>query len=602
MLRRLAIASTSALLLVSTMGAATADSGPARRAALVACSSGAHTLSHAGDHVYPDMGNGGYTSLHTDVHLVYDAPTNRFLPGNHVVLRDRATQCLKDFSLDLERTSPDAVTGPDLTVHSVTVNGRPASFTFVQPTYPGDPLGQDDPDPNAHQASQVTPVGGPAANPLPPACSPEVTGNDVDAQDGDACPANKLVITPSQPLAAGAVFKVSVAYTGRPGVHIDGDGSTEGWFRSDQPAGDGGFVTTEPVGTEDWMPLNNHPSAKPTYDFFETVNKGRTAIANGRLVSHHRHAASARFPKGSTTFHWRSGAPVASYLVETSVGAFDLTSHRGSDGIRYYEAQASSLSAARKRANLKVMAQQQDITDFQSRFNGPFPFRTDGVLIGRPAASFEEEMQTMITFAGGQIGLGTFNHENMHQWWGDNVSEANFNLTFFKEGMATVGEYLFAARNAEKAAGGHGTAAGRRAFQQSLVDRFDAAYANTGSLWTAAPSDPTPAELFSSSTTYTRPGAAYLALRQILGHARFDRALRRIQHRFGGGSITERRLEASFAHFLPHRGHACQVRLGHFFTQWFDTAYPAGGGVHRPQLTGPGLDGPDFYGADGRCH
>ena len=74
-------------------------------ARLVACCSGARTLSHHGDHVYPDMGNGGYTSLHTDVHLVYDAPSNRFLPGNHVVLTDRATQCLTDFSLDLERSN-----------------------------------------------------------------------------------------------------------------------------------------------------------------------------------------------------------------------------------------------------------------------------------------------------------------------------------------------------------------------------------------------------------------------------------------------------------------------------------------------------------------
>ena len=70
-------------------------------------------------------------------------------------------------------------------------------------------------------------------------------------------------------------------YTGRPGVHNDGDGTTEGWFRSS----DGGFVTTEPVGTEDWMPLNDYPTAKPTYDFYDTVAAGKTAIANGILVS-----------------------------------------------------------------------------------------------------------------------------------------------------------------------------------------------------------------------------------------------------------------------------------------------------------------------------
>ena len=404
MIHRLALISVTTVLLTSAVTTATARDATSRHHTKrgVACSSGARTLSHPGAHVYPDVGNGGYLSLHTDVHLVYSAPANRFLPGNHVVLTDRATQCLSDFSLDLERSNADATDGPDLTVRAVTVNGLAASFRFAQPTYPGDPKGPDDPDPLAHQASQVTPVGGPDANPLPPACSPQLTGDDVNGQNGEPCPANKLVITPSEPLPAGKVFRVSLAYTGRPGVHIDGDGSTEGWFRSDEPAGDGGFVTTEPVGTEDWMPLNNHPSAKPTYDFYDTVTKGRTAIANGRLLSRRTHGPDSRFLHGSTTFHWRSGAPVASYLVENSVGRFDLTSRVGSDGVRYYEAQASSLSQARKRANLKVMRQQQDITHFQSTFNGRFPFRTNGVLVGRPSASFEEEMQTMITFAGGE--------------------------------------------------------------------------------------------------------------------------------------------------------------------------------------------------------
>jgi hypothetical protein len=46
---------------------------------------------------------------------------------------------------------------------------------------------------------------------------------------------------------------------------------------------------------------------------------------------------------------------------------------------------------------------------------------------------------------------------------------------------------------------------------------------------------------------------------------------------------------------------ACRARLSQFFTQWFDTAYPAGGGQHRPQITGPGLDSPGFYNASGGC-
>ena len=258
------------------------------------CSAGARTLASPGSVLYPETGNGGYTSLQTLVHLVYDATANRFLPGNGVILTDRATQCLTSFSLDFERRSANTSAGPDMTVNSVSVNGRPARFRFVQPTYPGDPNGQDDPAPAAHEASESNPVGGPSHNPLPPACSPELpnTNATADSMDGTPCPANKLVITPSSPVRDGAFFIVTVSYTGRPGVHNDGDGTTEGWFR----APDGGFVTTEPVASEDWMPLNDYPTAKPTYDFANTVTAGRTVVANGELVSVQRHPASREFP------------------------------------------------------------------------------------------------------------------------------------------------------------------------------------------------------------------------------------------------------------------------------------------------------------------
>ena len=567
------------------------------------CAPGAHTLSHAGDHVYPETGNGGYVSVHTGIHMVYDATANQFLPGNHVVLTDRATQCLTDFSLDFERASANTTAGPDLSVAKVLVNGVPARFRFVQPTYPGDPKGQNDPDPLAHEAGQNAVVSGPQHNPLPPACTPELPNTSVaaDALDGTQCPANKMVIVPAQRLHRGEIFTVTVYYTGRPGVHNDGDGTTEGWFRSDVPAGDGGFVTTEPVGSEDWMPLNDHPSAKPTYDFYDTVNAGKTAIANGELVSVRSNPTDTQFPGGSTTWQWHSPEPVASYLVENSVGAYDLMRYRAADGIEFYEAQASAISADQKAANRVIMDMQPDIADFQAQFNGPFPFTTDGVVIGLPSASFEEEMQTKITFNGGRISLGTFVHENMHQWWGDNVTESNYDMTFFKEGFATLGQYLFAARQAEDAAGGPGTAAGRTAFEKSLIDQFDTNYASGGDFWTLAPSDPTPYTLFNGAPTYVRPGTAYIALRQILGHKNFVKALQQIQRHYGGSHITEPQLEAGFQHWLPNHTAACHARLTQFFTQWFDTAYPTGGGANRPQLTGPGLAGAGFYNSSGGC-
>ena len=584
------------LALAAPAGAAPAGASPAGYGN---CSAGAHTLASPGSRMYPETGNGGYTSVHTLVHLVYDATTNMFLPGNRVILTDRATQCLTSLSLDFERHSADTSASPDMTVSSVIVNGHPAQFGFVQPTYPGDPNGQNDPNPAAHEASQTNPVGGPDNNPLPPACSPELPNTNAapDSLDGTQCPANKLVITPSAPIRDGATFVVTVSYTGRPGVHNDGDGTTEGWFR----APDGGFVTTEPVASEDWMPLNDYPAAKPTYDFSDTVTAGRTVVANGELVSVQDHPASKEFPGGSVTWNWHSAAPVASYLVEDSVGNYKLT-ERTVDGIPFYQAQDASISAAQQQKNAAIMDMQPDITAFESQFNGrPFPFSSDGIIIGTPNASFDEEMETMIAFSGGVIDTDTLYHENMHQWWGDNVTEGGYYMTFFKEGMATVAEFLYHARLAENAAGGPSSAKGRAAFQASLVSQFNAIYNTGGGFWTGAPSNPEPFTLFDSSSTYDRPAAAYLALRQILGPANFTRALQQLQRTYGGASISESQLEAAFHHWLPVHSSSCEARLSQFFTQWFDTAYPSGGGTNRPMITGPGLAGPGFYSAPGRC-
>ena len=127
---------------------------------LADCFSGAHSLSKFGDRVYPEMGNGGYTSLHTDLYLNYDAIANQFLTGTHADLQVEPTQCLSDLSFDFEQTNGHTAdgSGPQMTVSSVQVNGAPATFAFVQPTYPGDPNGQNDPDLAAHAVSNANPV------------------------------------------------------------------------------------------------------------------------------------------------------------------------------------------------------------------------------------------------------------------------------------------------------------------------------------------------------------------------------------------------------------------------------------------------------------
>ncbi|MGH2914958.1 MAG: hypothetical protein ACRDMX_08215 [Solirubrobacteraceae bacterium] len=413
----------------------------------------------------------------------------RLVPtGNHVDLTDRATQCLSSLSVDFERFEPGHPRGsPDMQVQSVSIDGAPASFRFAEPTYPGDPRGPDDADPRAHEASQHDPVGGPDHNSLPPARSPELTGQAVvhhhayrgsnsyfDSQDGSRCPANKLVITPKAPIPDGQTFTITVNYTGTPRVHYDGDGSTEGWLRTS----DGSWMATEPIGSEDWMPLNDYPTAKPTYDFSITTERGKTAIANGQRVSVTNNSPDAEFPNGSTTTVWRAPMGIGSYLALTIVGDYTAKVHTV-DGVRYYAFQSRSIPARLRARNAAVIAMQPAITRFEQQFAGRLPFASDGIVVGSPrTASRTEEIESMIVWPAGHVnGTSLLVHENFHQWWGDNVSEGNFEMAFSKDGLAVLSQQLDRAHGWAQRAGGLNTTAGRAAFEQSLVRAFNSLYA-----------------------------------------------------------------------------------------------------------------------------
>jgi len=593
----------------------------ARASQAPACGPGARTLSEPGNRVWPELGNGGYQSLHSDVFTVYDADQNLFLPGNHVELTQKATQCLTEFSLDFDghsQTSPTNTNPPppgsDMTIQSITIDGVPATWAHKQPTDPSDP-NPDDPDPQAHLAGNTIPLS--ATNPHGPACAP--VGNN-PPQQGVPCSATKLVITPAQPIPDGATFKVVVNYTGRPGVRGNPSLGNEGWFKNTTPANDGAMVTSEPSGSMAWMPLNNQASVKPTYDLHSTVNYdpaiapelNRVFIGNGRLVSTVVNAPDANYPTGgSRTFNWHSAEPIASYLVENSVGHFDESNRLATAGdVIYYEYQGANITPSRKVTNKAIMDMQEDITHFQEgQVNGPFQFNANGIVVAAPSASFEEEMQTKIVFVGGNIGTTaqTFSHENMHQWWGDAVSYAQPKYTFFKEGYADMSEYLFLANNAGLAAGPVGSDAYNAAFEANIATRWTGDAGNrwnrtSTSFWNVAPGNPTSGNLFSNANTYSRPGMSYIALRAILGKDNFKKASMEIQSSYRYGSITPAQEIVIFHKWMPNKSIGCSNKLDAFFQQWWFTSYtgsPQAG--NRPSITGPGLPGGGFYDANGGC-
>ena len=67
--------------------------------------------------------------------------------------------------------------------------------------------------------------------------------------------------------------------------------------------------------------------------------------------------------------------------------------------------------------------------------------------------------------------------------------------------------------------------------------------------------------LFTTVSTYTRPGTAYLALWQTLGRDRMINAMKDIQSTYGGKNITEPQLEDVFRSHLAVNSASCNARL-----------------------------------------
>ena len=189
--------------------------------------------------------------------------------------------------------------GPELTVNRILVSGAAgAAYKFVQPTYPGDPNGQDDPDPRAHQAGQVVPVGGKDNNPLPPACTPEVTGNDVNAQNGDPCPANKLVITPPANIKNGHAVP-SHGLLHRPAGRAHRRRRLDRGLVPQQQASGRRRLRHHRAGRHRGLDAAEQPSdarSRPTTSTTPST-PGSTAVANGMLLLHHAQRARRALPR-----------------------------------------------------------------------------------------------------------------------------------------------------------------------------------------------------------------------------------------------------------------------------------------------------------------
>ncbi|MFE2088005.1 M1 family metallopeptidase [Streptomyces sp. NPDC059460] len=311
-------------------------------------------------------------------------------------------------------------------------------------------------------------------------------------------------------LHKGRTFRTVVRYSGSPLTLTDPDNSKEGWLRT----ADGSVALGEPVGAMAWFPGNNHPSDKASYDLTVTVPKGLTAVSNGELTSR-------RTSGGTTTYHWHTAAPMATYLATLAIGRFDTKTSTTPDGIKVFTA-VDPKSAA---ASARTLARIPEVVQWEAERFGPYPFSSTGAIVDRPNdAGYALETQNRPFFPG-PPDVGLLVHEMSHQWFGDSVTPKSWRDMWLNEGFATYAEWLW---QADKEG-------------VPVQDSFDRAFASDAN-WAFPPADPPTAADISQPPVYGHGAMVIHKIRQAVGDDERFFALVRgwtKAHRHGNASTAD---------------------------------------------------------------
>ncbi len=323
----------------------------------------------------------------------------------------------------------------------------------------------------------------------------------------------KLTIVPRRIIAKGDVFRVEIAYGGRPRPIQDptapGDPFYKlGWFRY----GEASYALSEPVGASTFYPANDEPTDKARFTIAVTVPQGFTGVANGVL-------RSTTFDGGKKRFVWEMRQPMTTWLATVHVNHFRVRLGSTPDGtqLRVYSTAATPPEDVQRYALAREM-----LIQFE-RLIGQYPFGGYGsVIVDDPILYYALETQAMSTFPAAVAGREDFvSHELAHQWFGNSVSVARWRDLWIAEGAATYFEYVWEHRN------------NPRGFHQDMRDLYR--FVRQEKIGPAVVESPD--QMF-TDRTYLRGAAALYALQLQVGERTFFRILRAFLREFRGGNAT----------------------------------------------------------------
>lgn len=352
---------------------------------------------------------------------------------------------------------------------------------------------------------------------------------------------NALFIHIEQSPPAGTEITFEIQYHGEPadGLHI---GPTKYGDRSF-------FSDNWPNKARNWLPLIDHPYDKATCEFIVKAPLHYQVVSNGLLLE------ESILNDSTKLTDWKQSVPIACWLYTLGIAEFAV---QYVDQFEGKSLQSWVYAKDRVAGFYDFAVPTKEALTFFSDYIGPYAYEklanieSPVVGGGMEAASAIGYSDKLIQGTRSVRIRNVIIHELAHQWFGNAVTENNWDDAWLSEGFATCFTMLFIEH-----------AYGKEEFlrEWEKAKQLFKNYYQKDTAYKIIDDRTAEAETVTNIVTYQKGACILLMLRDMMGDAAFQKGIRSYYKKYMNAN-------ASTKDFQTEMEKAAHMDLSVFFNQW----------------------------------
>jgi aminopeptidase N len=181
-----------------------------------------------------------------------------------------------------------------------------------------------------------------------------------------------------------------------------------------------------------WIPCNDRPDDKASFEFIVTAPSQYKVVSNGVKIE------EKNLGDGKTLTHWKEDTPLPTKVMVIGVAKFAVKTFQDSPSSIPVSAWVYQQDSAK---GFHDYAPAPEILKFFSSYIAPYPYKKLANVQSKTIFGGMENASAIFYFEGSVTGHGGIEdllaHEIAHQWFGDMATEKSFAHLWLSEGFAT---------------------------------------------------------------------------------------------------------------------------------------------------------------------